>query len=393
MVLSGFSAVSRSCWVMLACVSALFTSTTNSAIADDDRTFDVKHVQVDFAQRLVQVYGDNFTDRKNSPLTAKLGDVPLSLTVQNDSRITATLPEGIEPGTYALIFSKNKGRRADEIARVYLAVAMLERGPEGQPGAQGPQGDAGPQGEVGPQGDVGPQGLQGPQGSEGPAGPQGVPGADGATGPAGPIGPVGAIGPVGPEGAAGPVGPAGEAGPVGATGAEGPMGPKGDTGAQGEQGIQGIAGIQGPQGEVGPQGPAGPPPDYILGTNFFPANGSVGIGTTAPEAELDVRGAIQAGELRGPWDQSANGFVVLGDLQIVWGTFTSSSSGATAVTNLPASFLGTNYQVVVSAAYLEPYRVAHVMSKTYRTISVQTFHSNGTRSGATGSYIAIGKWR
>lgn len=353
----GFSVVSCRWWGMLLCMGVCF-GTAGAAYADRDNDFEVKYVQVDFAQNLVEVYGDNFKDRKYSPLSVTLGDVPLAITVQNDSRLTATLPHAIEPGTYALVFSKSrKSRREDEIARVYVALAGA---------VAGPQGAQGPQGEMGPQGLPGRDGVDGLPGPQGPAGLDGAPGPVGAPGPQGIPGPIGATGPVGPAGPEGPVGPAGAPGERGATG---------------------------PQGEIGPQGPEGPPPNYILGTNYVPKDGSVGIGTTEPQAELDVRGAILAGELKGPWDQSENGFVMLGDLQIAWGTFASSSSGATAITTLPAPFANTGYHVTVSAAYLEPYRVAHVLSKTARTISVQTFHSNGTRSGATGSYIAIGRWR
>ena len=371
----GFSADSCRWWGMLFCLGVCL-SAPSAACADRDSSFEVKYVQVDFAQSLVQVYGNNFKERKYSPLSATLGDVPLALTVENDSRITATLPHEFQAGTYALVFSKNRrGGRDDEIARVYVALAGAVAGPQGEVGPQGP---AGIDGAPGPVGAPGPQGLPGPVG---PIGPQGE------IGLVGPTGPAGADGSAGPQGVPGPMGPVGPMGPAGADGA---IGPVGERGATGEAGPQGIAG---PQGEVGPQGPEGSPPNYILGTNYVPKDGNVGIGTTEPQAELDVRGAILAGELKGPWDQSENGFVMLGDLQIAWGTFSSSSAGATAVTTLPAPFASTSYQVTVSAAYLEPYRVAHVMSKTARTISVQTFHSNGTRSGATGSYIAIGKWR
>lgn len=443
----GFSIDSCRWWGMLFCFAICF-GTADGAYADSDRDFEVKYVQVDFAQSLVQVYGDNFKDRKFTPLSAKLGDVPLALTVQNDSRLTAALPRGFEAGTYALVFFKNKRwQHDDEIARVYVALAgsvagpqgpkgdtgpagpQGEVGPQGLPGrdgvdglpgpqgpsgmdgapgpvgAPGPQGIPGPIGATGPQGEIGPVGATGPRGEMGPAGatgPQGEMGPVGATGPQGEMGPVGATGPQGipgpqgvpgPEGAMGPVGAAGPEGPVGATGATGAMGATGPKGDKGDTGAAGPQGVAGPRGEVGPQGPEGPPPNYILGTNYVPKDGSVGIGTTEPQAELDVRGAILAGELKGPWDQSENGFVMLGDLQIAWGTFTSTSTGPAAVTPLPASFASTNYQVTVSAAYLDPYRVAHVMAKTASTITVQTFHSNGTRSGAIGSYIAIGRWR
>lgn len=64
----------------------------------------------------------------------------------------------------------------------------------------------GPAGEPGPQGPAGPQGVQG---AEGPAGPQGIAGDNGPAGPAGPQGVAGPIGPMGPQGLTGPQGPVG----------------------------------------------------------------------------------------------------------------------------------------------------------------------------------------
>lgn len=72
-------------------------------------------------------------------------------------------------------------------------------------------------GPAGPQGPVGPAGPAGPAGSTGPTGPAGPAGTTGATGPAGPQGPQGNTGPVGPPGATGAIGPQGPVGPAGAS--------------------------------------------------------------------------------------------------------------------------------------------------------------------------------
>lgn len=59
------------------------------------------------------------------------------------------------------------------------------------PGPQGPEGPAGPQGPAGADGAPGPIGPMGPVGLTGPQGPQGDPGATGPAGPEGPQGPAG----------------------------------------------------------------------------------------------------------------------------------------------------------------------------------------------------------
>ncbi|MFN8300235.1 MAG: hypothetical protein U0T75_14120 [Chitinophagales bacterium] len=198
------------------------------------------------------------------------------------------------------------------------------QGPQGVQGVTGAQGDTGPQGLQGPTGDTGAQGPQGIQGvtgatgAQGPQGVQGVTGAQGDTGPQGlqgPTGDTGAQGPQGIQGATGDTGAQGPQGLQGATGDTGPQGPQGiqgatgDTGAQGPQGIQGATGdtgAQGPQGLQGVTGATGLLPDgtaagntpYWDGTqwvvssaNIYNNGGNIGIGTTTPDAALDIEQA------------------------------------------------------------------------------------------------------
>ena len=117
----------------------------------------------------------------------------------------------------------------------------------------------------------------------GPQGPAGVAGADGATGPQGPAGVAGADGAPGADGDTGPQGPAGVAGATGSQGEVGPTGPQG---------------VQGPQGDIGPtgaQGEAGAAPFSLNGNDAYYNAGNVGIGTTSPDARLDVSGDVKLG--------------------------------------------------------------------------------------------------
>ncbi|HLA39540.1 MAG TPA: hypothetical protein VJ417_06070 [Candidatus Glassbacteria bacterium] len=143
----------------------------------------------------------------------------------------------------------------------------------GTPGPQGEQGPIGPQGPEGDTGEAGPQGPKGDTGDIGPMGPQGAKGDQGDIGPIGPQGPKGDQGDPGPQGIQGPQGLPGPKGDTGATGPIGPQGPKGDT------------------GDTGPQGEQGPPGDshwLLSGTATYYTAGSVGIGTSAPTAQLEV---------------------------------------------------------------------------------------------------------
>ena len=146
---------------------------------------------------------------------------------------------------------------------------------------------------VGPQGAQGATGTTGVQGPQGIQGPIGLTGATGATGPQGPIGLTGAMGPQGPTGlsgvtgstgATGPQGPIGLTGAPGATGPQGPIGLPGATGAPGPQGPIGLTGATGSTGVTGPQGPAGASPFTLNGSDAVFTTGSLGVGTSPPNA-------------------------------------------------------------------------------------------------------------
>ncbi|MBI3817674.1 MAG: DNRLRE domain-containing protein [Planctomycetes bacterium] len=94
----------------------------------------------------------------------------------------------------------------------------------------------------------------------------------------------------GPQGIQGPQGPQGVKGDTGATGQQGPVG---NTGPQGQAGVAGATGPQGPIGNTGTQGvqgPIGASPFTLNGNNAVFTQGSLGIGTTTPTADLQISG-------------------------------------------------------------------------------------------------------
>ncbi|MFN0217066.1 MAG: tail fiber domain-containing protein [Saprospiraceae bacterium] len=125
---------------------------------------------------------------------------------------------------YALFSANGTPGPAGPQGPMGLTGATGATGPQGPTGLTGATGATGPQGPTGLTGAAGPAGPQGPTGltgATGPAGPQGPTGLTGATGPAGPQGLTGLTGAAGPSG---PQGPTGLTGAAGATGPQGPPG-------------------------------------------------------------------------------------------------------------------------------------------------------------------------
>jgi hypothetical protein len=261
--------------------------------------------------------------------TVTLGGTALTVTSYgSQTQAVATMPAGVLPGTYSLVYTRANGATATFDLTV---------------------GAVGPVGPTGPPGSSGPQGLSG---LEGPPGPPGIDGLPGAQGPQGVAGPVGPVGPQGPQGVAGPRGFAGTQGPAGANGvngntilngtgapdnssgtngdfyldtvasvlygprandlwpttgaslvgSQGLSGPQGPIGPPGADGLPGAQGLQGPTGSQGPAGPLGPPgPQGMVG--FTGAAGPVG--PTGAQGPMGVAGP--AGPAGGTGPQGATG--------------------------------------------------------------------------------------
>jgi hypothetical protein len=116
---------------------------------------------------------------------------------------------------------------------------------------------------------------------------------------------------------------------------------------------------------------------------------------------VNVPAALTAGEIDGPWISpgSGNGYVRLGDVQIVWGGYLCSAS-ASPVTTFPNE-IGTSSPVAFSETYrviatpqtdLSRSATAYTLNPT--NVIIRTWTTNtAVKSGACGSYVAIGRWR
>jgi hypothetical protein len=126
----------------------------------------------------------------------------------------------------------------------------------------------------------------------------GTPGPIGLTGATGPQGPIGLTGATGPQGPIGLTGATGTQGPIGLTGATGPQGPIGLTGATGPQGIQGIQGLTGATGLLSNGTNAGNTPYWdgsqwvVNNSNIYNNGAGVGIGTTNPLGKFHVNNDV-----------------------------------------------------------------------------------------------------
>lgn len=153
----------------------------------------ITKASINFEDGVLTVHGRNFG---GSPEVVLGGDT-LTLRGGSDTRLEASLPPDLAPGTYLLEVSSGRGNAQSDT----FAVAV------GAVGPPGPKGDPGEPGEPGEKGQPGAPGLPGKDGEPGAPGKDGAPGTPGKDGEPGKPGEPGAPGPKGDKGDKGDRGP------------------------------------------------------------------------------------------------------------------------------------------------------------------------------------------
>ena len=102
-------------------------------------------------------------------------------------------------------------------------------------------------------------------------------------------------------------------------------------------------------------------------------------------------------------NSSEEGYLRIGDIQIVWGRYTSNGPAHGVKTiNFPIEFINTNYRLVLTPQQTqrELARYSKVVGKRNSNFTVQTYYNGDFGlnidtgySALGGDYIAIGKWR
>lgn len=129
--------------------------------------------------------------------------------------------------------------------------------------------------------------------------------------------------------------------------------------------------------------------------------GNVGIGVDVPEHELDVAGTVHAERMLGPWANADEGILRLGNIQVLWGRYQSTTSGTPRQINFQHAFADSNYALTLTAQHNSAvnqssgrYTTVHAKSPTHAVIQSYGAVDNdpGFRSAVGGTYIAIGKF-
>jgi N-acetylneuraminic acid mutarotase len=264
----------------------------------------IHEVQADFETGRILIRGQNLVRTSDDTVHVSLSGEPLPVLSQTAAEITASLPAGIEPGTYRLVVIR--------ASYLPLADAMdVTLGTAGPPGSPGERGEKGERGDTGPPGLPGEKGATGEKGEPGPPGPRGLDwrgpwqaevaylkddavahagsswiarqastGAPPVEGPDWTL-----VAAKGEKGDPGQEGRQGDPGPQGLQGIPGPPGEKGDTGEKGDKGDPGPAGSTVPSGAVlfGASGDGG-----LLAAGFREVGLSGGQGYWTPTAAAGV---------------------------------------------------------------------------------------------------------
>ena len=185
---------------------------------------------------------------------------------------------------------------------ITASYALSYSGTSGTSGTSGANGSSGASGTDGSSGTSGANGSSGASGTDGSSGTSGANGSSGASGTDGSSGTSGANGSSGTDGSSGTSGSSGSSGNTGASGSGGSSGSSGNTGASGSggsSGSSGTSGANGTSGSSGSSGISGGTSNYVAKfsaattlttSSIFDNATNVGIGTSSPNAKLDVYG-------------------------------------------------------------------------------------------------------
>jgi len=130
----------------------------------------INSAQADLSVHTITISGTGFGSTQP---TVSLNAIPLPVTSFSSTAIKATLPSGLNVGSYHLAVTNSSFNIAQMDVTLGTIGPVGPQGPQGLPGTTGPAGSQGPAGAVGPQGATGPAGPKGDTASIGPVGPQG----------------------------------------------------------------------------------------------------------------------------------------------------------------------------------------------------------------------------
>ena len=182
---------------------------------------------------------------------------------------------------------------------ITASYALSYSGTSGTSGANGSSGSTGASGTDGSSGTSGANGSSGASGTDGSSGSSGSTGTSGTDGSSGTSGANGSSGTDGSSGTSGTDGSSGTSGASGSSGSSGSSGNTGASGSGGSSGSSGTSGANGTSGSSGSSGISGGTSNYVAKfsaattlttSSIFDNATNVGIGTSSPNAKLDVYG-------------------------------------------------------------------------------------------------------